>query len=432
LTPLNNLDFKELKLSQLKSLIKEKRGLTCDDSSILLSKVTYSTDVVPLDTFSSSTSLLEIPIVNGDFIIVSLSQLKAKKIQRKEKKETKEEKVETENTTLDLTVDIAVAVLLGTNKTYKKPAALEWIDGNATAFFESKNFLEFPSNLLSQILERDTFALRETEILEALIRWGENKQKEKEHEKKALKEVLGDLLFLVRFPLFNPTELAKVIKHNILNQEQYLELFTYTAQDGVAKGMQLPDGLKAFSAKPRLGKLTEFKFSAHSSGLVLTENDMVCSHPGSNNNEYVIGDKEWKTGVHEWRVRFDELSYRSGVDWDYFVVCGISPKVPTTTSVTKATDSQSELFGLMNPRYLVENGDRIDLTTTSGQQRPPPPEIRPGGIVHCKLDLGKLHFTLEIPKSNWKYTFTNLPSGRGWYPYWNVYGLADKITLLTK
>jgi len=133
-----------------------------------------------------------------------------------------------------------------------KTAALEFLDIYATDIVKTKSFLKLSLSTLRQLVKRDTLAIDEPDLFEAVIAWGENRQKEegKTLTSEGTKTEIAELLPFIRFPLFSTEHIAnQVIPKLVLSSEQTLELFTYQAQKDIP-GTPSPAG---FINKPRNG-----------------------------------------------------------------------------------------------------------------------------------------------------------------------------------
>jgi len=161
-----------------------------------------------------------------------------------------------------------IATKLSSAKGAQKEACIQWIDKHAKKVFESKAPLSFSKETLQSLLKRDTLAIKEGELFDAIIRWG--KAQSKEDSPDALKSTLKGLIELIRFPIMSTQDLAvKVVPRGLLTSSQTLQLFTYTSsvdrKEKSGEKAQLPDELKIFSSQPR--KSAEFKYvSFESSG----------------------------------------------------------------------------------------------------------------------------------------------------------------------
>jgi len=154
---------------------------------------------------------------------------------------------------------------LSSAKGAQKEACLRWIDRNATKVFESKVPLSFSKETLQSLLKRDSLAIKEGELFDALLRWG--KAKTKQDSPDALKATLTGLFELIRFPTMATQDIAvKVVPTGLLTATQTLQLFTFVGITDRKSGdkVTLPSELKMFSAVPRKSgvvKYVSYEFS---------------------------------------------------------------------------------------------------------------------------------------------------------------------------
>jgi len=136
----------------------------------------------------------------------------------------------------------------------QKLAALEFLDIYTADIVKTKTFLKLSFSTLRHVLKRDTLAIDEIDLFEAVIAWGESQQKAegKTVTPHGTKTAIAELLPLIRFPLISTEHLAsQVVPRLVLSPEQTLELFTYQAQKDVP-GTTPPAG---YISKPRNGEV---------------------------------------------------------------------------------------------------------------------------------------------------------------------------------
>uniref|UniRef100_H2ZC55 BTB domain-containing protein n=1 Tax=Ciona savignyi TaxID=51511 RepID=H2ZC55_CIOSA len=106
---------------------------------------------------------------------------------------------------------------------------LDCIDQNTEAL-AADGFTDIDHSTLVSVLERDTLGLREHVIFSAMERWSaaECGRQEMEPNKENCRKVLGDVIYLVRFPLMNIEEFAQgPAQSGILTDREIVDLFLY-------------------------------------------------------------------------------------------------------------------------------------------------------------------------------------------------------------
>ena len=104
-----------------------------------------------------------------------------------------------------------------------KEKVLSKIQEEASAVLMSEDFVSLSKEALKEVLQLDLHIRNELEVLQATMKWAERKCKElnKSVDGANLREVLGDNLFLIRFPTmsvdnFNET----VVPYDVLTETE--------------------------------------------------------------------------------------------------------------------------------------------------------------------------------------------------------------------
>jgi hypothetical protein len=89
---------------------------------------------------------------------------------------------------------------------------------------------QFDLNVFKVLLKRDTFCAREVDIWDALIWWSKHKLPEDQRNNpQAIRAFIGDLIFLLRFPLMTMKELVQiVVPSGILQGDEIYEALRHT------------------------------------------------------------------------------------------------------------------------------------------------------------------------------------------------------------
>ncbi|CAM1293995.1 BTBD6 (predicted) [Pycnogonum litorale] len=145
-------------------------------------------------------------------------------------------------------------LLLSQSKLFEEPELMhrcwEVIDAQTSMAIASDGFTDIDFETLMSLLGRETLNVKELDLFEAAIKWGEVKciRNDMEPTAKNKRKVLGDALNLIRIPAMKLEEFANgVAQSGILTSQETTEIFlNYTASNFSAK-------FTLFSSKPRKG-----------------------------------------------------------------------------------------------------------------------------------------------------------------------------------
>ncbi|KAH7706132.1 hypothetical protein AAVH_26655 [Aphelenchoides avenae] len=125
---------------------------------------------------------------------------------------------------------------------------LHYLDNNAAALTKHASFLDISHERLKEILNRNSLGIHEIDLYRAATKWARTqlKRANKCRTDRAIRDVLGDALFLIRFPTMHPQEFKSgPAKENILSAEEKLAVYDRILSAG-------PTAC-AFSPEPRTG-----------------------------------------------------------------------------------------------------------------------------------------------------------------------------------
>ena len=98
------------------------------------------------------------------------------------------------------------------------------IEQNTRAVLTSDDFRQISHETLSFILESDRLSAKEVEIFESCYKWASSKS----DDIKPVRDVLGEALFKIRFPLMTIQEFTDVVcSTDILTSEEQLHIIKY-------------------------------------------------------------------------------------------------------------------------------------------------------------------------------------------------------------
>jgi len=185
----------------------------------------------------------------------------------------------------------------------EKQFALSFIEENAAEVIASPTFDALPKERVQTMLRSSKLAIDEIDLFKGVLRWSvaECKRQGKKDSLDNKKEVLADIIPLVRFPAMNMEDVATFVSPSqILSPGQLLEIFTFLGQ---------PDGKKPktiFGTQPRAGSTDKWTLDQSlKSGSVTLSNKNLTAKNTSSNHSYCLGTQTWLKGVHCWRVTRD-------------------------------------------------------------------------------------------------------------------------------
>ena len=136
---------------------------------------------------------------------------------------------------LERNVDASNACLLLSNSrliedTELLQRCLEVIDSQTEEAIQSDSFIDIDYQTLEQILVRDTLNIKEAVLFAAVKRWAEAEciRQRRDTSPQQCRDVLGDALFLLRFPIMTPVEFADgACQSGLLSDREIVDLFRH-------------------------------------------------------------------------------------------------------------------------------------------------------------------------------------------------------------
>jgi len=126
---------------------------------------------------------------------------------------------------------------------------LSFINVNATDVLMSETFSELCEECLKLVISSDDLQCDEQTALSAITCWAKKQCEKKslEPSPENMRTVLGEILYLVRFPLMDKTYFTNVVSENpLLTEKEVLELFKYFYKTDATTSN--------FNAKPRTAR----------------------------------------------------------------------------------------------------------------------------------------------------------------------------------
>lgn len=307
-----------------------------------------------------------------------------------------------------------------------KVVALSYIEDEAKGVFKTTGFLNLNKECIKQILSSDQLNIDEIEVFSACMEWckAECKRQKLEETTKNKKNLLQDILPLIRFPVMKIEDIASTINPSkILLREDILQLFTYL---GTEKENRTEVKVN-FNTQLREAVLKwDFHILMKSERITLDlYKARVCSNTSSS-FAYCIGNKPMAKGKHCWQVE----QYSFGDDDASWLMLGVS-------AMQKYTDASSEMPTDQKIWGISSDGKKFD-----GK----------GGTSDIKVDLasGPFHLLLDCDEGtldivNLKnkkeeiYNLDKMPkktsvtslAGGGYVPYFNLKKSSITITVIS-
>jgi hypothetical protein len=148
---------------------------------------------------------------------------------------------------------------------------LQLIDNDGHTFINTNEFLkDLDRETFRTILARDTLCAREIDVFDALFWWAEQQLPPKPTQA-TLREFVGDLFFLVRFPRMTMKEIVQIVyPRGLLTPAEFIEALKHTMkrEDTKKTGVHLPTEMFP-NARRSLGKEVIIKMSSLKNGALL-------------------------------------------------------------------------------------------------------------------------------------------------------------------
>lgn len=295
--------------------------------------------------------------------------------------------------------------------------AYSFIEDKAKEVLKSDGFYNLSKDCVKQILSSGQLNIDEIEIFSACTSWSvaECKRQNLEESIDNKKNILEDLLPLVRFPVMKIDEIAQSIgPSQILSKSQVLQLFTYLGNEKEKRSEVNMD----FNTEPREAVLKWIFHTTHKSTRITLEKTLVASNRLSN-FAYCIGNKPMTKGKYCWKV--EQKTFGK----DSWLLLGVS-SIKSHTDDATAEPNDSKVWGLTSDsKQYAGNGKNTKLETDFTN-----------GPFHLLLDCET--GTLEIANMfNQKtYSISNLSKkesiltldGGGFVPYFNLKKCSITVT----
>jgi len=200
------------------------------------------------------------------------------------------------------------------------------------------------------MLKSSKLAIDEIDLFKGVLRWSvaECKRQNKKDSIENKRDVLADIIPLVRFPAMNMEDVATFVSpSNILSPGQLLEIFTYLGQPENKKPKTI------FPTAPRAGNTDKWTLdpSLKSGSVTLSGKNMKAQNT-STNHSYCLGTQTWLKGVHCWRVTRDS----GPTQW---LLLGVSRKEAHSDS----SSNQAGFYGMSSANQRFTGGAQSATNT---------------------------------------------------------------------
>jgi len=232
---------------------------------------------------------------------------------------------------------------------HAKQFALQFIEENAHDVVQSPGFDLLPKDRVMDILRSSRLSIDEIDLFNGVLRWAVHECKRQKVDVSAenKKQVLKDILPLIRFPIMGMEEIATYVSPSqMLDSKQLLEIFTYLGQ---------PDKTKktSFNTNHRTGAVDKWTLDEQykSSTIILSDKNMSCRCTASGHS-YVLGTASWSRGQHAWRV----TRMNGNTQW---LMLGVS----TRMAYSDSSYSQAGVYAVSSASQRYFNGNSTSMPT---------------------------------------------------------------------
>ncbi len=137
--------------------------------------------------------------------------------------------------------------------------AAKLIQKDATKVLKSDKFSTMAREIIDLILDMQVLNTDEYDLFEACLRWARAtaRSQGRGESPDTLREVLGELLYKIRFPTMTLKQVGKVKATGLLSLAEALEVFEYLAREELH---DLPESQWCFPTQPRL---SSYKITPH-------------------------------------------------------------------------------------------------------------------------------------------------------------------------
>ena len=138
-----------------------------------------------------------------------------------------------------------------------KDRCLQYLCPNISEFAVTEAFIDVEHHVLTLIIKQDQLKISEVDLFKAVEKWCEDQVDKRglPNNPEAKREVLGDALYLVRFPIMSATEFATNCAYSgLLTAEECKDIFSFIACNNSNSSSSRPPSTLRFPTTPRASR----------------------------------------------------------------------------------------------------------------------------------------------------------------------------------
>jgi len=252
---------------------------------------------------------------------------------------------------------------------------------------ESRDWKTLGKKHLLTLIQRDTLSVKEIELFKAVVAWG--KAQPKTETPAALKEMLGDLLPHIRFPIMDSKDFAAVVlPSGLMDTPEVLALFTYFGSK--ATGAAPSAVIKKYKLDKRKGA-AELKWNSEITGPCAIDEDGITLRSTATNGagyaSIALAEGKW-----EWTVN---IIHARG------------------NCMTVGVASKLDPLGSGRASGLHASGNCLDMQSGTGRSAMSSfrvPALNDGMVVRVRLDMDARTCSFNVNGEDSGVVLDTLPS----------------------
>jgi hypothetical protein len=324
-------DLKTTRADGLLPLVAEV-GLKTDSFADNAVAISYAKDAVEIDLKESRT-LAEIGVTENSVILFPKKRAAPVRKRPQKKGDKAEEAASSSGSSLSLDPD-TVLQQLEKAKDGDQKAILEFIDKKAKAVLESKGVVNVSEKTLNLVLSRDTLAVLEPTVLDAVLRWGRAQTKKASPTPDELKAALAKVFPLVRVGVLSSKDFANfVVPTGLLTPSETLEWFTYLAKRDSKQGGFVPKEGPIYKERKKMG----FNWDPNTQRNFIMSPDNRSVTSAANVTCVATGTETYTEGKHRWDIKIEGQAH---------MAIGVSRQgLSYTTQICSQADRATSIHG---------------------------------------------------------------------------------------
>jgi len=286
---------------------------------------------------------------------------------------------------------------------------MPYIRDNTENLLKTDGFVALPRDRLKMLLRDNGLSTPEIDIFRALLRWGEAECKRQSKKDADLKEVISDLLPLVRFPLMEINDIATdVTPANLFDQKTVVDMFAYLSSPEDNKPATI------FNTKPRQNShVFVFDTTKTPAGRIFSNKDKSVLHNG--------GGSYWTTPTKQW---VSKGVYKLKLKVDVYTCCVNVGVIDRTFSQW----SNGAMGGAGAWSFRCTTSSSCNLVGPNVNRTYGAPGYKTGDTLELKLDMNKRTLSYSVNNRDLGEAFSGLPGEVAFAV--NFHKPNDKFTIL--